>query len=221
MVSSIGSQLTTLKIETVLTDIPLHLVGQNCSNLVELQIINSRVTPGRNHDCDRAAPHFFAKLKLLYLFLVHYVLPTDTHRLGNDSEPESSDSEAEELPDIRQGGSTPKTALHCVLRHALCLEGIQATGSPLFDDGSLKALVEVNPLRLLKRFIMTDAAVLEPSGLPLPLTGESVLRLYENCSQLQCIGDLRHWDISPGQRRALSKTIQERSGVKWISTPHH
>ncbi len=32
------SQLTTLKLETVLTDIPLQLVGEQCTNLVELQV---------------------------------------------------------------------------------------------------------------------------------------------------------------------------------------
>ncbi len=31
-------QLTTLKLETVLTDIPLQLVGEQCTNLVELQV---------------------------------------------------------------------------------------------------------------------------------------------------------------------------------------
>ena len=35
-----GDQLTTLKLETVLTVIPLHTIGNCCKSLVELQIIN-------------------------------------------------------------------------------------------------------------------------------------------------------------------------------------
>jgi hypothetical protein len=35
--------LTTLKIETVLSDIPIGVIGNACPNLVELQVVNGKV----------------------------------------------------------------------------------------------------------------------------------------------------------------------------------
>ena len=53
----------------------------------------------------------------------------------------------------------PLTALHCVLRHARSLEGIQATGTPALTDQALQnVLDEANPLKDLRRFILTEAA---------------------------------------------------------------
>ena len=69
---TIGDKLTTLKIETVLSDIPLQTIGEHCRNLVELQVINARVNVSRNHICDEEKD-FFPRLKLIYLFLVHYI----------------------------------------------------------------------------------------------------------------------------------------------------
>lgn len=69
---AIGEKLTTLKIETVLSDIPIQTIGRYCKNLIELQVINARVSVSRNHICDEEKD-FFPKLKLIYLFLVHYI----------------------------------------------------------------------------------------------------------------------------------------------------
>ena len=203
LVQSIGSQLTTLKVETVLTVIPLQIIGRNCPGLVELQIINGRVAI-RDHLCE--AESFFSELKLLYLFLVQYVMIDDDEENNTASEDEGA----------------PISALHCLLRHARGLEAFQATGCADFDDDSLKYAMMTNPLSRLRRFIMTDTALQQdPTGTSLTLTSSSVLRLFEACPNLQCVGDLRHWNISPAERRRIAKQIQCKTGVKWISTASH
>lgn len=119
-----------------------------------------------------------------------------------------------------------------------------------FNDLALKDVVTTNPMRGLRRFILTDASsvlVRNPdqaatvnaatatggyedasSGAArsgsssenssLALTSASVMRLFDTCPLLQCVGDLRHWNIESAERRAISKRIQEKTGVRWIST---
>ena len=222
-----GHQLTTLKLETVLTVIPLHTIGSCCSNLIELQIINARLSIDRSHDCRKDS--YFENLKLVYFFLVTYIMNTN-----------------ELPPDIsRFAENYAPSALHCILRHAKKLEGIQATGTSSFTDDSLFDIMKNNSLRNLRRFILTDAAVPQyhhvtngtgivegaanPQGQQGPLqnnlnrgptennnlnstspklTANSVIRLFETCPHLQCTGDLRHWQISVQERRQIFKLIQ-------------
>ena len=223
-----GQQLTTLKLETVLTVIPLDTIGTNCQNIVELQVINARLSVCRSHDCQ--TQHFFENLKLVYFFLVNYVVNDDNIQEENDAE------------------NFPRSPLHCILRHAKKLEGIQATGTSVFTDESLYEITKTNSLRNLRRFILTDAAVQHHHGADNPaigdgignrpgqlqrannittgrnavensdgmnltapkLTSRSVIRLFEMCPHLQCTGDLRHWQISPQERRQIFKLLQNR-----------
>ena len=224
-----GHQLTTLKLETVSTVIPLETIGNCCSNLIELQIINARLSIDRSHDCSNEA--CFENLKLVYFFLVTYIT--------NTRDPTSGDVPSNEnyIP----------SALHCILRHAKKLEGIQATGTSSFTDESLFDIMKVNSLRNLRRFILTDAAVPQyhhvangagvvegagnQQGQQRPhqnninrnpqengelvstspkLTANAVIRLFETCPHLQCTGDLRHWQITIQERRQIFKLIQNR-----------
>ena len=69
---------------------------------------------------------------------------------------------------------------------------------------------------------MTDTTLQQdPTGTALTLTSTSVLKLFDFCPNLQCVGDLRHWNISPAERRRLTKDIYAKTGVKWISTASH
>ena len=219
-----GHQLTTLKLETVLTVIPLHTIGESCGSLVELQIINARLSIERNHNCSK--DHFFPNLKLVYFFLINYVVNLDLQDDNNKQYPTS--------------------ALHCILRHAQKLEGIQATGTSSFTDKCLFDIIQSNSLRNLRRFILTDAAVQHHQGTNGPpildgignqgalqrpqdnninenavqngemnstapkLTARSVICLFETCPHLQCTGDLRHWAISAQERRHIFKLLQNR-----------
>ena len=224
-----GHQLTTLKLETVLTVIPLQTIGSSCSNLIELQIINARLAIDRSHDCLNET--YFENLKLVYFFLVTYITNT------LEPPPDSNISTESVAP----------SALHCILRHAQKLEGIQATGTSTFTDESLFEIMKVNSLRNLRRFILTDAAVPQhhhvangagvvdetanqPGQQRLlqnnlnrdaqennnlittspKLTANSVIRLFETCPHLQCTGDLRHWQITVQERRQIFKLIQTR-----------
>ena len=232
-----GHQLTTLRLETILTVIPLHTIGENCSNLIEFQIINARLSINQDHNCIEQK-NFFSKLKLIYFFLINYVVNTDL--------PENSKTDKV---------VNPITALHCILRHAQKLEGIQATGNSSFTDDSLSSITKVNTLKNLRRFILTDAAVQHhPGADPHPavtgiappdnngrrnqhfngtangnplqgdetntsaprLTAQSVIKLFEMCPYLQCAGDLRHWAISIQERRQIFKLIQNRHSAKCI-----
>ena len=118
-----------------------------------------------------------------------------------------------------------------------------------FDDLALKNAMAINPMRGLRRFILTDASSVlvrnqeqtaaaatdntvapvgneqasasPPENSSLALTSASVMRLFDECPLLQCVGDLRHWNIGSAERRAISKRIQEKTGVRWISTMCH
>ena len=212
-----GHQLTTLKLETHATVIPLHAIGNSCGSLKELQIINARLSIDISHHCGKE--QFFPNLKLVYFFLVNYVI----------NEEESTKE-------------YPASALHCILRHAKKLEGIQATGTSSFTDQCLFDIMKCNPLHNLRRFILTDAAVQPPPPSILDgianqgqvqrrqhnntdrntlqneeiystspnLTARSVICLFETCPHLQCTGDLRHWNISAQERRHIFKLIQNR-----------
>ncbi len=226
LVSAVGARLTALKLETVLTDVPLRLLGEGCPALEELQVTNCRLVVGgggggggrrhHHHDCDStAAADFLSRLKLVHLFLVQYVGREEEMReMQNRDEREEDDEEEEQreedehqtIPDDRGGtgcGYRPKSALHCILRHSRRLEGLQATGCPSFDDASLKE----------------DEPGETTAGTALALTAESALRLFDCCPALQCVGDLRRWDMSPGERRRVAVEVQRRTGLKWIATP--
>ena len=211
-----GQQLTALKLETVSAIIPLEVIGRTCANLVELQLINARLAIVGDHNCRRDVT-FFNRLKLVYFFLIQYVVNDVT------------------TDDVMEG-DVPKTALHCVLRHAHHLEGIQATGTPTLTDGGLEKILGLNPLKNLRRFILTDAVVSEEGRInqeagrwgpqqqaapsrednKLSLTSKSVILLFETCKHLQCAGDLRHWSIPPNERRQVFRRIQFKSGSKCL-----
>ena len=93
----------------------------------------------------------FSKLKLVYFFLVHYV----THRNGNEI---VNSHETSRNQNVASETLHPPTALHCILRHSKHLEGIQATGTPYFGDGCLDNVLSRNPLKKLRRFILTDGS---------------------------------------------------------------
>ena len=100
----IGSQLTSIKIETVHFDIDIILLGKQCPNIENLNVINARVKVTKVSD---EPSEIFSKLKSLYLFLVQYLIsPHPDH-------PTSPASPATVLHP-----STGHTALHTVLLHA-------------------------------------------------------------------------------------------------------
>lgn len=202
LVHTFGSRLTVLKVETVLATIPLDVVGNCCSFLAELQIINSRITTG-DHECENSFG-FLAHLRLVYFFFVNY--------------------------QTTSGGRRPFSALHCILRHAKNLEGIQATGTSTLSDECLNAILSSNPLLSLKRLVLTDAcnSQMDNSNI-LPrsacnnvassrpnLSVEAVVRLFATCPILHCVGDLRHWALSQGQKGDICKKISSALGGNWL-----
>lgn len=207
LVRTFGSRLTLLKVETVLATIPLDVVGNCCTLLAELQIINSRISTG-DHECDKGNQPFFAHLRLVYFFFVNY--------------------------QTTNGGRQPYSALHCILKHARHLEGIQATGTSTLSDDCLYTILAFNPLLSLKRLVLTDACNsqmdnLGSSGNILPrstgsnlassrpnLSVEAVVRLFATCPMLHSVGDLRHWALSQGQKRDICKQISSALGGHWL-----
>ena len=71
----IGSQLTSIKIETVHFDIDISLLGKQCPNIENLNVINARVKVTKVSD---EPSEIFSKLKSLYLFLVQYLISPPT-----------------------------------------------------------------------------------------------------------------------------------------------
>ncbi len=134
------------------------------------QVTNGRLVVGRDHCCSGAAPSFLSKLKLVYLFLVQYVPRGEEEedederrnrmnammmRSDEESSSAAEESEGEQRMEVdvrrRPASDPPASALHCILHHATLLEGLQATGCPSFDDVALKEVLQVNPLKKLKR----------------------------------------------------------------------
>ncbi|XP_040580238.1 uncharacterized protein [Lepeophtheirus salmonis] len=186
---SIGRQLTTLKIEAMHAQVPLNSIGENCPNLEEFHVINARIFSSVLHKCSHT--NFFIKLKFVYFFLVQY----------SNSEYEDTDHTL----------THEKSALHCLLYHAQNLEVIQATGSQDLSDDCLKSILCDNPFKSLKKFMLTSPFTFssDPPQVPLVLTSSSVILLVENCPNILCIGDLRHWNIFPAERKVLIKRAQE------------
>ena len=119
-----------------------------------LPVINAKLSVDSEHWCTNEKEDFyFSKLKLVYFFLVHYViLPDDVTNLSQNITAESS---------------KPASALHCVLTHAKFLEGIQATGLITFSAW-LKFTQITRNIRYHRHFFIRPSyfLTLSPKGLP-------------------------------------------------------
>jgi len=195
----IGPQLSILKIETVHFDINVEVLGAECPGLEELSIINARVglTPATEKQAYPPVA-LFPCLTKLYFFLVHYIpspvpsTPRPPHSVAAPS--------ALPLP------ATGYTALHTILAHASCLETVQVTGTPALTDSCLEQILSKNPLLHLRRLVISNPSSGD-SPVVVPLTGRSVILLHKRCPSLQCVGDLRHWAVSPAQRSSLARQV--------------
>ena len=90
-----------------MSDIPIGVVGDSCPNLVELQVVNGRIALDDGHSCSSVSATFFANLKLVYLFLVQYMVERPVG-----------------------AGEARISPLQCLLTHAKGIQVIQATGCP-------------------------------------------------------------------------------------------
>jgi len=197
LTSVIGRQLTTLKIETVHFDINIDDIGQDCPNLEELNIINARlsVTPSTEKQPFSTA-HRFSKLRKVYFFLVSYLPSPITYP---NRTPNSVTN-----PTGVQHPATGYTALHAILQSGLQLETVQVTGTPALTDSCLEAILVKNPLDQLRRLVISNPHSQEEMAV-VPLTTRSVLALHKSCPHLQCLGDLRHWAVTPVQRGNITR----------------
>jgi len=194
----IGSQITSLKIETVHFDINLDSIGVECPNIEDLSIINARI--GATLEAENAPSNpikMFSNLRKVYFFLVTYLhsslQQTNTRTISSVASPTG-------VPNP----STGYTALHFLLKHGPQLENVQVTGSPAFTDSCLESILLVNPLVNLCRLIISNPSITDDQPLVVPLTSRSVHRLRQSCPNLQCLGDLSHWAITPTQHKVRS-----------------
>jgi len=204
----VGPQLTVLKIETVHFDIDIEMIGRSCTCLEDLSIINARVcvTPSTDSQAFPPLP-LFQNLIKLYFFLVFY-LPAPIPQLPR---PPHSVQAPSSLPHPATG----YTALHSILSKAIKLESVQVTGTSALTDTCLESILTKNPLSYLRRLVISNASC-QDTGVVVPLTGRSVSLLHSNCPSLQCLGDLRHWAVSPAHRASL--TLQGHTPPQ-LSTP--
>lgn len=195
----VGSQITTLKIETVHFDINIDNIGQDCPNVEELSIINARigVTPPSEKQPFSTA-NMFSKLRKLYFFLVHY--------LNGPIQQENRAPNSVSNPTGVQHPATGYTALHAILKYGLQLEAVQVTGTPALTDSCLEAILAKNPLSNLRRLVISNPSSQEQMVV-VPLTTRSVIALHKSCPHLQCLGDLRHWAVTPAQRGNITRQV--------------
>lgn len=203
----IGSQITSLKIETVHFDINLDNIGVECPNVEELSIINARICVKPEDKTALSNPiKMFSNLRKVYFFLVTY-MHSSSHQAINRS------TSLVVGPTGVPNPSTGYTALHSLLRHGTQLENIQVTGTPALTDSCLETILSVNPLVNLCRMIISNPSITDDTPLVVPLTSRSVNRLRQSCPHLQCLGDLSHWAISPAQQTARPTYRSQRSSV--------
>jgi len=194
--SLLGDKVTTLKLETIHFDIDINLLGETCKCLEDLYVINSRLSISAKHNTNSDS---FSKLKKLYFFLVNYVIKSPEQRVLSPP-----------APGVVSKPSTGLTALHLLLRKGENLQFIQVTGSSAFTDSCLEEILTKNPLSKLQHFVISHPLSIETGQLVVPLTLRSVTRLRDSCHLLQCIGDLKHWAVTPAQRRKLSKSTPKQ-----------
>merc|ERR1719483_446982 len=199
MCSFLGSQLTYLKIETVHFEVDISVIGRECLNIEELNIINARVKVTKHSDTHS---EIFSRLKLLYFFLVQYNIdPVHNYR------PPSSPSSPTGVP----SPSTGHTALHKILLTATNLESVQVSGSPALTDSCLDTILSQNPLSKLTRLVISHP--LSTVHTVVPLTSRSAVKIQKSCPELVCLGDLKHWAVTPAQRRKLSRRVLTVAGA--------
>ena len=80
------------------------------------------------------------------------------------------------------------------------------TGTPALTDSCLEEILRRNPLLLLRKLVISNPGTGD-SPMVVPLTARSVLLLHQRCPLLQCVGDLRHWAVSPPQRSSLASQV--------------
>lgn len=194
MIHLIGGQLTRLKVETVHFDIDIHTIGLTCPVLQEIHIINARVKVG---DCtEEDEGMMFPNLITIYFFLVQYLV--------SDRRPGHSSGRSISAPGGVAHPSTGHTALHTLLGAAKNLESVQVSGSPALTDSCMERILQFNPLVRLKRLVISHPLSL--GHMVVPLTALSVTRIQRCCPLLECLGDLKHWAVTPAQRRRLGRS---------------
>jgi len=199
MCSLLGGQLSYLKIETVHFDININLIGEQCPNIEELNIINAKVKVTKQSD---KQSYMFSKLKLLYFFLVQYLIdPLSRHPSSLSAAAPSSSSPAS--PATVPSPSTGHTALHAILGKAINLESVQVSGTPALTDSCMDRILSQNPLSKCKHFVISHPLSIDHSVVP--LTGRTVAKLQASCPLLACLGDLKHWAVTQAARRKLTR----------------
>jgi len=204
----IGSNITTLKIETVHVDINLDKIGCECPNLEDLSVVNARIRVTPVKDTHMIAPiKMFSNLRKVYFFLVHYI------HISIQPPPTSSPSSI-----VNPAGvacpATGYTALHTLLRYGTRLENVQVTGTTALTDACLETILSVNPLVHLRRLVISNPSVTQEQPLVVPLTYRSVNLLQRSCRLLQCLGDLRHWAVSPAATSAANRHSSGSSSLQ-------
>lgn len=199
--SLIGSNITTLKIETVHFDLNLDKIGNECPNIEDMSIVNARIRVTPKIPNQQISPKkIFSNLKKVYFFLVHYlhisVVPSQAPPSNSISSPTGVACPA-----------TGYTALHTLLKNGIRLENVQVTGTTALTDSCLEAILSVNPLVHLRRLVISNPSITQEHPLVVPLTSRSVNLLQKSCPLLQSLGDLRHWAVSP----AASTTSHRQS----------
>ena len=201
----IGSQLVNLKIETVHFDINIDTIGHYCPNLEDLSVINARLSvsqPGEKGPVVPGSVRMFSQLRKVYLFLVSYLtIPART-------------SSSVSSPARLETASTGLTALHSILGQARALETItvNTAANTNITDNCISDILRVNPLTQVRRLVISLPSSQE-SMLVIPLTLLSVSALARSCPNLLCVGDLRHWAISPGQRREMARPGEVQQNI--------
>merc|ERR550534_2535015 len=145
----------------------------------------------------------FSKLKLLYFFLVQYlIVPLPRYPLSSFSAARPSSS-SPASPATVPSPSTGHTGLHTLLEKATDLESVQVSGTPALTDSYMDKILSQNVLSKCKRLVISHPLSIDHSVVP--LTGRTVTKLQASCPVLSCLGDLKHWAVTQDARRKLTR----------------
>jgi len=196
MTAAIGPQLCTFKVETVHFDIDIHTIGTNCPALKELHIVNARVKVGERREDEELG--MFKNICTVSLFLVQYPVAEGRRPGGAPRNPSLAP-----LPGGVAHPATGHTALHALLAGGRSLQQVQVSGSPALTDACMERILGRGVLTDLRRLVITHPLSL--GHMVVPLTTITVNRIQRSCPHLECLGDLKHWAVTPAQRRRIAR----------------
>jgi len=217
----VGRNLRSLELNSVHFTVDISLVGSECSNLEELRVFSSKVQIGTEvQTSQNSQPRSQVNCQ-------ESQQRSQISQASPDTIQTKKSHEAFPFSKIRslqlflletQGEDS---VLEYILLRSPLLCNLQVTGKDSLNHEMLTNILAVNPLKNLRRLMISVPLLEEGGARPDQAAGEehqmnsmtrskldlglhSISRILESCPNIQSIGDLRSWSIERSERGSLS-----------------